>query len=124
LRLAKYRSKLQIVAEILEIVKGGAKKTHIMYRANLSYKLLCKYLDEVLECGLVRVDREDSYAVAPKGEKFLQQFNTYLKRQEHVKKELRMVDEEKALLEQTFTSLRDKDSGKRGRLTGKGLNLG
>jgi len=122
--LVRYRTKLQIIADILEIVRGGAKKTHIMYRANLSYKLLCKYLDEVLECGLVRVDREDCYAVAPKGEKFLQQFNTYVKRQEHVKKELRMVDEEKALLEQKYTSLKDEDSGKRARLTGKGLNLG
>ena len=122
--MVRYRTKLQIIADILEIVRGGAKKTHIMYRANLSYKLLCKYLDEVLECGLVRVDREDCYAVAPKGEKFLQQFNTYVKRQEHVKKELRMVDEEKALLEQKYTSLKDEDSGKRSRLTGKGLNLG
>jgi predicted transcriptional regulator len=120
----RYRTKLQIIADILEIVRGGAKKTHIMYRANLSYKLLCKYLNEVLECGLVRVDREDCYAVAPKGEKFLQQFNTYVKRQEHLKKELRMVDEEKAMLEQKYTNLKDEDSGKRSKLTGKGLNLG
>jgi len=102
--LAKYRSKLQIIAEILEIVRGGAKKTHIMYRANLSYKLLCKYLNEVLECGLVRVGRDDSYVVAPKGEKFLQRFIDYKELRERVNEELSAVDKEKILLEQMYTN--------------------
>lgn len=104
--MAKYRSKLQIVAEILEIVKGGAKKTHIMYRANLSYKLLCKYLDDVLECGLVRVDSGERYVVAPKGEKFLQKFDDYKKLRERVKEELNTVDKARDLLEQMYSNSR------------------
>jgi len=103
--LAKYRNRLQIIAEILEIVRGGAKKTHIMYKANLSYKLLCRYLDEVLGSGLVRVDREDDcYVVAPKGERFLERFAAYRKLREHVKDELSEIDREKSLLEQTYTN--------------------
>jgi predicted transcriptional regulator len=116
LGLAKYRNRLQIIAEILEIVREGAKKTHIMYKANLSYRLLCRYLNEVLDCGLVRVDRkEDCYVVAPKGEKFLEQFNSYMKRREHVKKELKLVNEKKTLLEQRFmNSKAAKLAGKKG----------
>jgi len=103
--LAKYRSRLQIIAEILEIVRGGAKKTHIMYRANLSYKLLCKYLDAVLDCGLVRVDREeDCYVVAPKGEKFLKRFDAYLELRKRVNNELSDVNKERSLLEQMYTN--------------------
>lgn len=103
--MAKYRSRLQIIAEILEIVRDGAKKTHIMYRANLSYKLLCKYLDEVLKCGFVRVDRkEDCYVVAPKGEKFLERFDAYQELRERVNNELSKVNKKRSLLEQMYTN--------------------
>ena len=102
--MAKYRTKLQIIAEILEIVREGAKKTHIMYKANLSYKLLCKYLDEVLDCGLVRVSHDDAYLVAPKGEKFLQRFIDYKKLRARVNKEVSAVDKEKILLEKMYTN--------------------
>ncbi|MCK4478517.1 hypothetical protein KAU88_08345 [Candidatus Bathyarchaeota archaeon] len=120
--MTKYRSKLQIIAEILEIVRGGAKKTHIMYRANLSYKLLCKYLNEVLECGLVRVSRDDSYVVAPKGEKFLQRFIDYKKLRERVNEELSAVDKEKILLEMMYTNSRVRNSSVKGS-SRKGLDV-
>lgn len=103
--MAKYRSRLQIIAEILEIVSGGAKKTHIMYKANLSYKLLCRYLEECLGCGFVKPD-EQGYTVAPKGEKFLKNFYSYMKRREHADKELKLMDKEKALLEKMYNSSR------------------
>ena len=112
--MAKYRNKLQIIAEILEIVRGGAKKTHIMYKANLSYKLLCKYLEEVLKCGLVRVDRkEDCYTVAPKGEKFLQRFVAYRELRKRVQEELTAADKERNLLEQMYTASRAKNLERR-----------
>ena len=102
--MAKYRNRLQIIAEILEIVRDGARKTHIMYQANLSYKLLIKYLDVVLECGLVRRDRNERYVVAPKGEKFLKRFASYLQRQERVHEELKAVDAEKVFLESNYVN--------------------
>lgn len=102
--MARYRSHLQIIAEILEIVRGGARKTHIMYRANLSYKLLCKYLDEVLICGLVRVGKDECYVVAPKGEKFLKRFASYLQRRDRVHAELEAVESEKTFLESRYVN--------------------
>lgn len=115
----KYRTKLQIIAEILEIVREGARKTHIMYKANLSYKLLCKYLDEVLECGFVRANSDDFYEVAPKGEKFLNLFGNYKKRCEHVRKELKAVNDEKELLEQMYVGFATGGGSKKSRFSGK-----
>ena len=121
--MAKYRNKLQIIAEILEIVRAGAKKTHIMYGANLSYKLVCKYLNDVVECGLARIDGADSYVVAPRGVRFLEKFDDYRKLREHVKNELSAVEKEKTLLEQMYSPTAAGGSGRRtsaSRLTRRG----
>ena len=47
------RSSLDIMARILEIAVNGAKKTHIVYGANLNFKLLQKYLEELERAGLI-----------------------------------------------------------------------
>ena len=52
--MSRYRDRLQIIADILVIASRRARKTQIMYQANLSYRLLCRYLGEVLEAGLVK----------------------------------------------------------------------
>lgn len=51
-----YRSRYEIIADMLNVVSGRAKKTKIMYQANLSYKLLQKYLaeDQTLQSCHVR----------------------------------------------------------------------
>ena len=118
--MKKYRNRLQIVAEILEIAKAGAKKTHIMYRANLSYSLLCKYLKDIVDCGLVKVDREESFVVAPKGEKFLEKFHSYVKRRENVGKMVDQVRKEKVLLEEKFMNSKGGNRGRGAGLVRKG----
>ena len=86
---SKYRSKLQIIADILVIAGKGAKKTRIMYQANLSYNLLKRYLAETLEAGLVSIDKDKKlYITTQKGEVFLKKYEEYCERctrlQEHV----------------------------------------
>jgi len=86
---SKYRSKLQIIADILVIAGKGAKKTKIMYQANLSYNLLKRYLAETLEAGLIVVDKDEKlYIITQKGEVFLKKYEEYCERctrlQEHV----------------------------------------
>jgi predicted transcriptional regulator len=53
--LGKNRDRVSIVAAILEAANSGASKTRIMFGANLSFKLLEKYLGVVLDAGFVRV---------------------------------------------------------------------
>jgi len=78
---SKYRNKLQIIADILYIAGKGAKKTRIMYQANLSYDLLKRYLAETLEAGLISIDKgERLYVVTRKGEEFLEKYGKYSER--------------------------------------------
>jgi predicted transcriptional regulator len=53
-----YRSKLDIIADILVVARNDAKRTQIMYQANLSYKVLVKYLDEVVDSSLISFEHE------------------------------------------------------------------
>jgi len=97
--MGKYRDRLQIIADILSVVRGGAKKTHVMYQANLSFTLLKRYLTEVLEAGLVRCDDEDGYRLTMRGRSFLDRFDEYSRRCELVETELNHVNDEKTVLE-------------------------
>ncbi len=42
--MKRNRDRVRLVAAILEAARNGANKNRIMYDANLSYKLLEKYL--------------------------------------------------------------------------------
>jgi dTDP-glucose pyrophosphorylase/predicted transcriptional regulator len=77
--MGNYRDRLQIIADILAIASKRAKKTQIMYQANLSYKLLCRYLHEVLDSGLVSFENENCYVLTAKGKEFLSQHEEYSK---------------------------------------------
>jgi predicted transcriptional regulator len=50
----KNRSGLEILASIISAAVGGARKTHVMYRANLSHSQLQRYLAFLESRGLVR----------------------------------------------------------------------
>ena len=78
--MGNYRGKFDIIADILKIAKGNAKKTQIMYRANLSYKVLKKYLKEITQASLVSYKAEDhSYTLTRKGQKYLVLYREYSK---------------------------------------------
>jgi predicted transcriptional regulator len=51
----QYRSRIQIAADILEIAKAGSRKTKIMYLGNLSFDLLQKYLEMLVDFDLLEV---------------------------------------------------------------------
>ena len=73
--VSKRRDKLSIIAEILEIAKGGTLKTQIMYKANLSFAQLNDYLKFMLKNNLLRKFRaegKDVYMATEKGIDFLQ----------------------------------------------------
>ena len=66
----KRRTKFDIVIAILDVVSGGATKTKIVYKANLNFNLATKYLDFLLEKGLVRTD-SNRYEITKEGKTFL-----------------------------------------------------
>jgi predicted transcriptional regulator len=68
------RSYFEIIAEMLETAKDGAKKTRIMYGCNLSYHQTKKLLNHLLKTGLLTVG--NSYHTTEKGLQFLRTFQT------------------------------------------------
>ena len=99
--MGKHRSKLQILANILDVVNynNGAKKTQIMYQAYLSYKLLNRYLNVVLDAGLVKCGTNNFYNLTSKGEVFLEKYNKYNKSREIANQELNHVEDQRSNLE-------------------------
>jgi len=68
------RGKIEIMADVLALSTAGIKKTHIMYRANLSYEQILYYLNQLLGKGLIAQDVADSalvYRTTEKGREFL-----------------------------------------------------
>ena len=88
--MAKYRDRLNIIADILGVAGSGARKTKIMYFANLSYGLLEKYLDETVGSGFLRFEG-DCYAVTEKGQEFLEKYSAFSRRSSEVERESRSV---------------------------------
>ena len=99
--MGKYRSRLEIIADVLYVVNDndGARKTRIMYQANLSYKLLTQYLNDVVEGGLVTFATNDCYMLTQKGKKFLTKFGEYCKSREKVEVQLNHVEDQRVMLE-------------------------
>ena len=61
------RSDVAITLDILRLVRKGEKKTRIMYGANLSYEMLTRYLDFLLERDFIQVDEGRGYRVTERG---------------------------------------------------------
>ncbi len=76
LYMMKYRSRTDIVSQILESASGGATKTRIMYRAYLSHAQLKEYIAVLVENGLLEFEKDgQTYKTTSKGLVFLKTYN-------------------------------------------------
>jgi|YelNatPaOPRAMG01_1025707.scaffolds.fasta_scaffold03392_18 predicted transcriptional regulator len=97
--LGVYRGKFDIIADILSVASADAKKTQIMYKANLSYKVLQHYLAEVTEAALVSFHHEKGcYVLTEKGRLFLETYRDYHRTSKNVEKHLSYLQDKKMLL--------------------------
>lgn len=72
----KYRSRTDIVTQILQAANGGSTKTKIMYKAYLSYAQLKEYLSILIENDLLKfIEGEQQYKTTEKGIKFLRVYD-------------------------------------------------
>ena len=75
------RGRFEIIADILELTTAGVKKTHAMYRANLSYQQTLHYFKEMQEKGLIGQHDEQGgmvYLATEKGREYLAHFSEML----------------------------------------------
>ena len=98
--MGSYRGRLDIIADILNVVKGKAKKTQIMYQANLSFKVLQRYLGEIVEASLVNFDDgANCYVLTEKGVEFLSAYQKYSKTNKHIASRMSEARSNKEFLE-------------------------
>jgi len=78
---AKRRGRHDIVFEILKTALSGKVKTHIMYKARLSYAQLNEYLPQLVENGFLenlkikrRKDFKRIFKTTSKGIRFIESF--------------------------------------------------
>ena len=75
-----HRGNFDIIADILDASYGGARKTNLMYRCNLSFKQLKGYSGFLLGTGLLRVNGRTSksdaslFELTEKGREFLKAY--------------------------------------------------
>jgi len=73
------RSKARVIVDILLAIQkeGKAKPTHILYKANLSHKLLTAHLNELLSKEFIEKIEEKNnvfYRITPKGNEMVSEF--------------------------------------------------
>jgi predicted transcriptional regulator len=71
------RGRIETLNIILTISTRGIKKTHILYKAGLSYAQLKKYLDVLISKGLLAEEHEADgarYRTTDKGLKFIEEY--------------------------------------------------
>ena len=72
----KYRSRTEIVGNILDAANGRATKTKIMYKAFLSYAQLKEYLSVLTENKLIEyLDVTQTFKTTQKGLNYLKMHN-------------------------------------------------
>ena len=72
----KYRSRTEIVCNILEAANGGISKTKIMYTAFLSYAQLKEYISILVDNNLIEYnDGTQTFKTTTKGLNYLKMHN-------------------------------------------------
>ena len=71
------RSPMEMVCDILGVLaEGPTKPTHILYRANMSWKVLSSYLDYLTNRGIVQKEESEgkrsTYTLTQKGRSILE----------------------------------------------------
>ena len=98
--MGNYRDRLDIIADILNVASREAKKTQIMYQANLSYKVLQRYLTEILDAALITFeDHNQRYKLTIKGHEYLDAYKDYARCSRSMERHLYDFSTKKKVLE-------------------------
>jgi predicted transcriptional regulator len=104
LRMGIYRDRLDIIADILKVASLRARKTQIMFQANLNHKVLQKYLEEVMSARLISYEvGTHLFLLTDKGQEFLKAYERYSKTNKNVEKWLGDIATKRKVLEALST---------------------
>lgn len=74
LRVNTRRDQITIMSDLLQIVQQPQRLTHILYRSNMSYGQLVKYLTDMIDLEMVEEKNDPfrAFTITSKGKIFLQ----------------------------------------------------
>ena len=78
--MERKRNRTEIMHDMLKIIqekKGKLKRTHLMYKANLSHNQMKIYLEDLTKKGLIEItikDKKNSMHITKKGQDFFLQY--------------------------------------------------
>jgi predicted transcriptional regulator len=98
------RHNLEIVRDMLAVASVKARKTRIMYQANLSFVQVEKYLHDLLEKGLLNHDGDSCYLITEKGLGFLKLYEEYAERCRQLREQVDQSMRDRLALEQMCTN--------------------
>jgi len=67
------RNDLDICADILRAARSGVKKTHIVYRANLNFMIVKRYLKRLIDGGQLSLE-DGHYTATNRGLRWLSRY--------------------------------------------------
>jgi predicted transcriptional regulator len=84
------RTKYDLLADLLRSAKGGARKTNLMFRANLSFVLLNKYLSFLVENGFLE-SKDGLFFPTKAGLRYLHRYARYTRAKDNMLRSQEMV---------------------------------
>lgn len=81
--MSKKRSRLDVINDILTTVsyQKEVKPTHILYKSNLSHKMMMEYLNELIKKRFIKEiisGRNKTYSITNKGANYLKGYKTMI----------------------------------------------
>ena len=107
--MVKYRRRFEIIADVISAAEKGAKKTRIMYFANLSYRLLKKYLEDTVKVGFIR-ESNMGYETTEKGKIFLEKYTEFSGKYSKLVNDFEALKFEMEVLERMCTLIGEDES--------------
>lgn len=73
------RSRLDIIADMLDASHGRVRKTHLMYKCSMSFTQITGYLDLILGAKLLVIENDETnllFKISRKGRSFLNSYQS------------------------------------------------
>ncbi len=71
------RNDVDICADLLNVAKDGAKKTQLVYKANLNFTIIKKYIKKLNENGFL-ISHDGFFFTTDKGSRFLVKYREFM----------------------------------------------
>lgn len=68
------RNSMDICHDILKVAESGARKTRLVYGANLNFNIVKKYLELLLEKGFIEL-KDEHYFTTDRGHYWMMNYN-------------------------------------------------